>query len=94
MADTRLNAGSASVDITPTESVPLMGYGPMERVSTGVHDPLTAAALVLSDGQTTVGVVATDLLFVSTAMCKNVEEELAEAGVPIDELLAIDSAGG
>ncbi len=42
-----LQARAAQVDITPESAVPLFGYPHVRRISTGVHDPLLASALVL-----------------------------------------------
>ena len=44
-----LQAGWASVDMTPKVGTPMAGYGgrPNEKRSTGVHDPLYVKAVVL-----------------------------------------------
>ena len=39
-----MRLGIADADITPLESVPLLGYGDRTHDSTGVHDPLSAYA--------------------------------------------------
>lgn len=57
-------AGFAQTNITPEASVPLWGYGRghrPENVSTGVHDPLFAKALVLEAGETRAALVGLDL---------------------------------
>lgn len=57
-------AGFAQVDITPTAPVPLWGYGKEHRpenVSTGVHDPLFAKALVFEADESRVAFVGLDL---------------------------------
>lgn len=57
-----LRAGIANVDITPPLGSQLYGYGARgEAVSTAVHDPLHAKALVLSDGTTTLAIANLDL---------------------------------
>ncbi|MBR4863970.1 MAG: hypothetical protein IKU07_05280 [Oscillospiraceae bacterium] len=51
----KLLAGYARTDITPTESVPLAGYGnTMKRMSQGVLDPMAATCIALTapDGNT------------------------------------------
>jgi len=46
-----LQAGAARADVTPPVGGLMYGYGARgTNVSTGVHDPLYAKALVLSDG--------------------------------------------
>ncbi|WP_231188203.1 neutral/alkaline non-lysosomal ceramidase N-terminal domain-containing protein [Haladaptatus sp. DYF46] len=80
-------AGSATHDITPDSPVPMSGYGARDGFSTGVHDPLSAKALVLSDGATTVGIVAADLLNVSRELSIRVRRRLSAAGIHLDELV-------
>ena len=48
----QLVAGACASDITPVEPLFLFGYPHVERVSTGMHDPLLASALYLFDGRT------------------------------------------
>ena len=44
------SVGYAKADITPTDSVPLRGYGDaMERFSTGVSEPLYATCVAFAD---------------------------------------------
>ena len=45
MAQNVLKAGAAYEEITPSNSQFLYGYPYVERMSTGVHDPLNATAL-------------------------------------------------
>lgn len=56
-------AGVAQRDITPQagEEMYLAGYG-RNRTSAGVHDPLSARCLVLSNGEMKIGIVSLDLL--------------------------------
>lgn len=55
-------AGFAQRDITPTEPVPMWGYGARhDALSTGVLDPLYAKAVVLSDGTDKLALVGLDL---------------------------------
>ena len=55
-------AGAAQVDITPPIGVWMCGYAFRPTGCIGIHDPLTARALVVSDGSNTVALVAMDLL--------------------------------
>jgi len=67
-----MEAGAATVDITPPLGTPLNGYGDrLGRGATSVRDPLTARCLYLSDGET-------NLFFVTTDLCV-VNRELREA---------------
>ena len=56
-----LRLGAAAVDITPPIGAPMAGYY-TNREATGTHDPLYAKAMVLSDGHTTIAIVACDLV--------------------------------
>lgn len=58
-------AAAGKADITPDlkkESIWLAGYGAKGRKAEGIHDPLYARAMVLSDGEKTVALVAVDAL--------------------------------
>lgn len=85
--EARLRAGSATTDVTPDGPVAMSGYGAREGPSTGAHDPLYAAALVLDDGATTVGIASVDLLNVSREFTERVRAALAGDGVDFDALL-------
>ncbi len=65
LAGGALWAAAGKVDITPDlkkESIWLAGYGAKGRRPEGVHDPLHARALVVSDGEKTAALVAVDVL--------------------------------
>ena len=81
-----LRAGAAAVDITPSTSQFLHGYPHVERMSTGVHDPLFASALCLQRGAVTQVHIGTDTLSVPSAMA-------ARARARIAEQAGIDQAG-
>lgn len=83
---TRFRAGSVTVDITPDRPVPMSGYSARTSPSSGVHDSLSATALVVSDGATVVGIVSLDVLAVSRAVTANVHRRLERTDVAIDEL--------
>lgn len=87
-----IEAGASRVDITPRTAVPLAGYqrvkvlpgGPKDHVgyvgrtglSTGVHDPLFARALVLQDGLgALVALVALDVCIVTSELTERVRAE-------------------
>ena len=83
-----LQAGAASVDITPTKSMFLHGYPHVERYSTGVHDPLLSSSLYLTDGRRQVIFIANDIVYVSKAMADRVRRRIAEAtGVPASNIM-------
>ena len=74
-----LLAGVAKIEITPPYGVQLSGYPHVRRLSTGTHDPLMAAALVLNrDGVIQVQ-VALDLLFLDPPTAREIRRRAAAA---------------
>ncbi len=63
-AQAQFEAAAGKVEITPTKSVFMAGYG-SNRKSTGVHDPLWARCLVLKNGNQSIAVVSCDVLGIS-----------------------------
>ena len=82
-------AGAATVDITAPVGTPLAGYGDRwGRPSTGVHDPVYARALFLSDGETPVVIVTSDLIGISKEFRDKVVSILPDnLGVPRDNIV-------
>jgi len=82
-------AGVARVDITPTESVPLAGYGGKTRMSGRVDHPIWLKALALreEDGATSVLVTA-DLVGLSDRMVDRIAKSALEKhGIPRERLI-------
>lgn len=77
MTDQSFKAGAAVAEITPDHPMPLAGYPHVERISAGVHDPLLASALCVSDGEQTVLLISCDLLFVPRQVIKNAQQEIS-----------------
>lgn len=74
-----LHAGASARDISPAKPLPLYGYPHVERVSTGIHDPLLASALYLEQAGTTLVLVALDLLFLDPPTARSIRKAVAEA---------------
>ncbi|MCH2115719.1 MAG: neutral/alkaline non-lysosomal ceramidase N-terminal domain-containing protein [Pirellulales bacterium] len=77
--------GAAQQDVTPTSAQFLFGYPHVERMSTGVHDPLLAVAMYLDDG-------AAEALFVAVDIICLTKEQVAEARRGIAEATGISTA--
>ena len=78
-----LIAGAAQVDVSPKDSQFLYGYPHVPRMSEGVHDPLLASALYLSDGVHPCLFVSCDVIYISKAISAAVRPRIAAAtGVP------------
>jgi hypothetical protein len=80
---TELQAGAARRIITPPPGIFLIGYGDRSKGNTGVHDDLTATALVLSDGITRLALVALDMLAINEFVVDRVRTRVA----PIEVLI-------
>lgn len=78
-----LRAGAARREITPSEPVLLCGYPHVVRQSTGVHDPLWAAALYLEHDGHAVVLGALDVLMLNRDAALRLRRRVAERlGVP------------
>ncbi len=83
-----LIAGAAAADITPDDSQFLFGYPHVRRYSTGVHDPLMTSALFLSDGQTSLMLVANDVIYIGRETARCVRDRIAaQTGVPAGHIM-------
>lgn len=81
-----IRAGAACRDISPATPVALYGYPHVERISTGIHDPLLAAVLVLQGGGQTLVMASLDLLMIEPPVARELRRAVAGA-------LAIPEAG-
>ena len=81
----RLFAGTSRVEITPVDPISMGGYGQRaEQTSLGVHDPLFAKALFLTDGRERLLFITADLISLPVGIYTQVLAALTGAGV-IDE---------
>jgi hypothetical protein len=90
----RLKAGASAVSISPQPEhleggVYLGGYGGFQsRRARGVHDDIFSRALALSDGTSTVVLVALDLVGISNVQINRIRAEAASrAGLPEESIL-------
>jgi neutral ceramidase len=74
-----LQAGFAAVDITPPLGVYLAGHF-NARQANGIHDPLTAQALVFERGDERIALVGCDLVGIPGELTALVRERLTEHG--------------
>ncbi|MHB1152938.1 MAG: neutral/alkaline non-lysosomal ceramidase N-terminal domain-containing protein [Eubacteriales bacterium] len=83
-----LIAGTASYDMSPPEGVRLAGYPHFPRNNTGIHDPLFASCLYLSDGKTEIALITLDILFFSKKYIAQVRDRVNKiCGLPKENLL-------
>ena len=80
--------GAAQRDVSPTDSQFLFGYPHVERMSTGVHDPLLAVAMVLEDGAQQAILVAVDVILLTKWQVAEARREIARTtGVPAAHIM-------
>ncbi|MDW8344107.1 MAG: hypothetical protein RMM51_06410 [Verrucomicrobiae bacterium] len=78
-----LRAGAAVRDISPTRPIQLSGYPHAIRISTGIHDPLLAAALYLENNGCAVLLGALDLLMLNRDVARHLRWRVAQRlGIP------------
>lgn len=86
-ASVALQAGVARGVITPPVGIPMVGFagrGPSE----GIHDDLTATALVLAEGEQRAAIVALDLLYLHDDLVECMRRAIeARTGVPTAHIL-------
>lgn len=74
-----LQAGTGIRDITPPVPMALYGYPHVERILTGVHDPLPATALILRNGpSSTVVLISLDILMIGPAFAHDLRRAVAQ----------------
>src|SRR5437868_1618431 len=72
-----LQAGAARAVITPPVGIRMLGYTVQEERSKSVQEELTATALVLTDGLSTLAIVACDILHIQNPHCDRIREHIA-----------------
>lgn len=83
-----VKAGAAVADITPTLFPANMPGGHSANMATGVHDPLSARALVIDDGKTKVAWVVIDHLSVPRKVTLEAKDIASKAtGIPVENML-------
>lgn len=86
-----LDAGVASVDITPTEPVVLAG-SPSRLVSTSIKYRLYARALVLSDGKQKIAIVTLDTLKYPVEHSERARQQIERStGIPASHVIICSS---
>lgn len=81
MNEPTLSAGVARRVISPPKGIFLIGYGDRTKGNIGVHDDLTATALILDDGTTRIAIVALDMLTINEFIVDRVRARLAPTEV-------------
>ncbi len=74
-----LLAGVSTVDISPKKPIALFGYPHVERISTGIHDPLFASATYLNNGESAVLMISLEILFLNRSTACDIRSAVSEA---------------
>jgi hypothetical protein len=83
-----LHAGAARVKLDPPVGIAMAGYGRRTGHSTGIHDDLTAAALVVSDGTRKAAIVSVEVLALGIRICDSIAEQVAaHTDIPAEAVL-------
>ncbi len=73
-----LRGGVAREVISPPRGLYLIGYGDRTQGNVGVHDPLTATALVLEQGERRLALIACDLLCINAHVVARVQRAVGD----------------
>lgn len=73
-----LRAGVAAQNICPSYPMALFGYPHMERISTGVHDPISASAVYLATEKSAVVLISLEILFLTPPRVREIRRQVAE----------------
>ncbi len=88
----RLQAGTAVIDVTPPLGTCMGGYGARTHGAEGIHDPLRAKALALQSEGTTAVLITCDIISFNYAYVDPIRERIASAtGVPASHVLVSNS---
>ncbi|MCG3146997.1 MAG: hypothetical protein PCFJNLEI_00433 [Verrucomicrobiae bacterium] len=84
MKNTSLKVGVAKRDICPPKPMFLVGYPHVQRISTGVHDPIYATAFYLTNGRQSLLTIAVDICYVTVETSRVCRAAISQAtGVPV-----------
>lgn len=87
-----LRAGTARIDVTPPVGTAMGGYASRDHGAEGIHDPLFAKALALSDGETTLLLITCDIISFNYRFIDPLLQRIEEStGVPTSHILVSNS---
>lgn len=84
-----MKIGYYKVDITPSFSVEISGYGfYLKRKSEGIHDPLFAKSIYLNDGENEILIISCDLIGINREEIVKIREEIErETKIPFYNII-------
>ncbi|MGD9495267.1 MAG: neutral/alkaline non-lysosomal ceramidase N-terminal domain-containing protein [Armatimonadota bacterium] len=88
----QLRAGLARIDVTPPIGTIMAGYAARDHGAEGIHDPLLAKALALSDGDTTLLLITCDIISFNYRFTDPLRARIDErTGIPAANILVSNS---
>lgn len=88
----KLRAGVGMRIINPPLNTPMAGFCAREGGATGVHDDLTAKALVLEDERHAVAIVCLDIIYISLQRTQRIRRTINEiTGIPAENIMIATS---
>ncbi|MFT5299588.1 MAG: putative membrane-bound dehydrogenase-like protein [Mariniblastus sp.] len=83
-----MQAGAATVDISPESLPALMNGGFLQKNESRVADPLFARSLVISDGKESIAIVIVDSCMFPTTLCDEIKRLASnQTGIPTNRIL-------
>ena len=92
MATAGFQAGTACVDITPPVGAPLGGFAARTHGATGVHDPLKAKAIAVSDGASPLLFITCDLLSLPYDVVDEIHAAIGKACGLVPEQILLNTS--
>ncbi len=86
-----MRASWATIDVTPTDPVPMAGYAARRAPFEAIHDRLEANALLLQSGDRRLFFLSLDFLYAGPVVTRFLEEALAPRGIHMDDILVTAS---
>lgn len=88
----QLHAGTATIDVTPPLGTFMGGYASRDHGAEGIHDPLRAKALSLTDGETSALLITCDVISFNYEFVDPIRERIeALTGIPAANVLISNS---
>jgi hypothetical protein len=83
-----VKVGLAEVNITPPLGNQIPGYGPKERLSTGVRDELYVKAMAIESADTSLAFIVIDIISLELDSCERIRKRVQEAtGIPAGNVM-------
>jgi hypothetical protein len=85
----KFTIGVGKIEITPPLSIPYLGYSPRHSFFKGVHDPLYARSIYISNGKEESVIISTDALGFSNSLLDKERNFTEEIRGKIEELIKV-----